>query len=78
MKVMAAYDSVHGNTEKIAQAIGGQVLQAGQVTLTDLKGFGLLIVGSPTHGRFPTKGIYGLLKAPLALEGVNVAAFDKR
>ena len=44
----------------------------------DLKGFDLLIVGSPTHGGFPTEGIAGLLKASPALEGMNVAVFDTR
>lgn len=82
MKALIVYDSVHGNTEKIAQsigeAIGGQVLLVGDVTSDGLKGFNLVIVGSPTHGGFPTEGIHGLLKAPLALEGANVAAFDTR
>ena len=82
MKALVVYDSTYGNTEKIAQAIGeaigGQVLRVGEVNPADLKGFDLLIVGSPTHGGFPTEGIHGLLKASLALEGVNVAAFDTR
>jgi flavodoxin len=82
MKALVVYDSRHGNTEKIAQAIGeaigGQVLRVGEVKPTDLKGFDLLIVGSPTHGGFPTPAIDGLLKALSALEGLNVAAFDTR
>jgi flavodoxin len=82
MKALIVYDSTHGNTEKIAQAIGGaiegEVLRVGEVHPADLKGFDLLIVGSPTHGGFPTPGIDNLLKALPALEGVNVAAFDTR
>jgi flavodoxin I len=82
MKALIIYDSTHGNTEKIAQAIGeaigGQVLQVGEVNPADLKRFDLLIFGSPTHGGFPTEGIHDLLKMSLALEGVNVAAFDTR
>lgn len=82
MKALVVYDSTHGNTEKIAQAIGeavgGQVLPVGEVSPIDLNGFDLLIVGSPTHGGFPTEGIDGLLKASLALAGINVAAFDTR
>ncbi len=84
MKTLVVYDSLHGNTKAIAQAIGDalpgevEVLQAGEVNPADLKGLGLVIVGSPTHGGWPTEGIQGLLKASLALEGVNVAAFDTR
>jgi flavodoxin I len=82
MNALIVYDSTYGNTEKIAQAlgeaIGGQVLRVTEVNTTDLKGFDLLIVGSPTHGGFPSEGIHSLLKAPLALKGVNVAAFDTR
>ena len=82
MKVLVVYDSTYGHTEKIAQAIGdaigGQVLRAGEVNPADLKGFDLLIVGSPTHGGHPTPEIYDLLKASPALEGVKVAAFDTR
>jgi len=82
MNALVVYDSTHGNTEKIAQAIGnaigGQVLQTDDVDPAALKEFDLLIVGSPTHGGFPTEGIHSLLKAPLALEGIHVAAFDTR
>jgi flavodoxin len=82
MNALIVYDSPYGNTEKIAQAIGksigGQVLQVREVNQASLKGFDLLIIGSPTHGGFPTEGMYGLLKVPLALEGINVAAFDTR
>lgn len=82
MRSLVVCDSVHGNTERVAQAIGeaigGQVLRVGEVNPPDLKGFDLLIVGSPTHGGFPTEGVRDLLKASGALEGVNVAAFDTR
>ena len=82
MKALVVYDSVHGNTEQIAQAIGqaigGQVLRVGEVNPADLNGFDLLIVGSPTHGGWFTPEIKDLLEASPALEGVNVAAFDTR
>jgi flavodoxin len=82
MRALVVYDSTYGNTEETAQAIGeaigGQVLQVCEVDPAGLKGFDLLIIGSPTHGGRPTEGIHGLLKASLALEGVNVAAFDTR
>lgn len=82
MKALVVYDSTYGNTEKIAQAIGeaigGQVVRVDNVGPADLSGFDLVIVGSPTHGGFPTEGIHGLLKTPFALDGVNVAACDTR
>jgi flavodoxin len=82
MKALIVYDSSFGNTEKVARAIGdtvvGQVARVGEVNPTDLKGFDLLIVGSPTHGGFQTKGIDGLLKALPALSGLKVAVFDTR
>ena len=82
MKTLVIYDSLHGNTEKIAQAIGeaihGQVCRVGEVNLADLKGFDLLILGSPTHGGWFTEGVRDLLKASPALEGVKVVVFDTR
>ena len=78
MRVLIIYDSVHGNTNKIAQAIGeaigGQVLRASEVDAADLQGFDLLIVGSPTHGGWFTPEIQSWLMALPALEGVSVAA----
>jgi flavodoxin len=82
MKALVVYDSKFGHTAQIAQAIGqaidAQVLQVDEVSPSDLEGLDLLIVGSPTHGGFPTEGIQSLGKASLALRGVNVAAFDTR
>jgi flavodoxin I len=82
LKSLVVYDSTYGNTEKIAQAIGesigGRVLKVGDVNSTELTGLDLLIVGSPTHGGWPTEGIHGFLKAPLSLQGIQVAAFDTR
>jgi flavodoxin len=82
MKALVVYDSNYGNTAEIAQtigeAIGGQVVRAGEVSPADLQGFDLLVVGSPTNGGHPTEGIQGLLQASPALEGVSVAAFDTR
>lgn len=86
MNTLIVYDSVHGNTEKIAKAIGDaiagdvQVLRAGEVNSSELKTFDLLIVGGATHGGRPTEAIRDLLdQVPgNALQGTNVAAFDTR
>jgi flavodoxin I len=88
MKALIVYDSVYGNTEKIARAIAGalapsgevKVLRAGEVNPSELVSLDLLIVGSPTQGGRPTKAILDFLnKLPEpAVKGVNVAAFDTR
>jgi len=82
MKALVVYDSRHGNTEKVAlavgEALGAQVRQVGEVSPADLQGLDLLIVGSPTHGGWFTEGIKNLLEASPALEGVDVVAFDTR
>ncbi|MCL4514297.1 MAG: flavodoxin family protein [Firmicutes bacterium] len=88
MKTLIVYDSVFGNTEQIAQAIGKSIgseesveaLRAGDMKPEHLIGLRLLIVGSPTRGFRPTKVITDFLdKIPSnGLKGVRVAAFDTR
>ena len=86
MKAVVIYDSVYGNTEKIAQAIGAglagdaKVVRVGDVNASDLQAFDLLIVGSPVHGGRATPAIDALLQQLPAhsLEGKRVAAFDTR
>ncbi len=86
MKNLIFYDSVHGNTEKIARAIAGaltgevEVLCVGEVGTSELSAFDLLIVGSPTHGGRPTQAVQDFLNQVPAsvLKGANVASFDTR
>jgi len=88
MKALIVYDSIYGNTEKIARAIAEaispsaevKVLVAGEANPSELASIDLLIVGSPTHGGRPTPAIGDLLnKVPKpSLQGINVAAFDTR
>jgi flavodoxin I len=86
MKALIVYDSVYGNTEKIARAIAEfitpsgevKVLGAGEADPSELESTDLLIVGSPTHGGRPTPAVQGLLNKVLKLQGINVAAFDTR
>jgi len=86
MKVLIVYDSVYGNTEKIAKAIGGaitgevKVLRVDEANPSELKTIDLFIVGSPTQGGRPTPAIRDFLnKVPEpSLQGINVAAFDTR
>lgn len=88
MKVLVIYDSVYGNTEQIAQAIGNalgsqedvKILQVRNVKPEQLTGLKLLIVGSPTHGGRPTPAIRDFLNnvTESAIREINVAAFDTR
>lgn len=86
MVTVVVYDSVYGNTEIIARAIGDaipgevQVLRVGQVNAGDLKNVDLLIIGSPTHGSLPTEAVQGLVAriGPPAREGARAATFDTR
>jgi len=86
MKTLVVYDSVYGNTETIAKAIGEaitgevEVLRLGEVNASELTTLDLLIVGSPTHGGRPTEAMRDFLdkvREP-GLKGTNVAAFDTR
>ena len=88
MKALIIYDSVYGNTEKIARAIAEaitpsnevKILRAGEANPLELVSIDLLIVGSPTHAGRPMPATQDLLdKVPkLSLQGINVAAFDTR
>ena len=88
MKILIIYDSVYGNTEQIAQAIGKtlgsqnevEILRVGEVKLPQLTGLDLLIVGSPTQRFRPTTAITQFLGGipKDGLKGVKIAAFDTR
>jgi len=88
MKALIIYDSMFGNTEKVAQAMATALAakteaiarRVGEVAPAELAGLNLLIVGSPTQGFQPTASVKKLLAAipNQGLEGVKVAAFDTR
>ena len=88
MKALVVYDSIYGNTERIAQAIGGalqsqadvQILRVGDVKPEHMAGLSLLVAGAPTHGSMASPAMKAWLKAlaPNSLRGVKVAAFDTR
>ena len=86
MKTLVIYDSVYGNTETIAQAIGDaiegevKVARPSDVNLSHWKMLDLLIIGSPTLGGRPTQAVQDLLAAvpESNLKGINVATFDTR
>ena len=87
MRTLILYDSVHGNTEQVARAIGDAL--AGEVSVrrpggaegpAEMPAVDLLIVGSPTHGGWFTEAIKGWLdQVPAtALQDIRVAVFDTR
>jgi flavodoxin I len=91
MKILIVYDSVFGNTERVAQAMGSalcdadplaavEVVRVGDVTPQHLRGVDLLLVGSPTRAFRPTPATSAFLKglSPGVLKGAQVAAFDTR
>jgi len=88
MKVIVVYDSVFGNTEKIALTIGEnlgpsknvRVAKVSDVTAEQLSDIDLLVVGSPTRKFTATPAIRSFLnKLPSrVLQEINVVAFDTR
>ena len=84
MKALVVYDSVFGNTEKVAQKMGealeAQAVRVGDVKPEHLTGLDALIVGSPTRAFSPTPATKKWLKSLAAnsLKDIKVAAFDTR
>ena len=86
MKIVVLYDSYFGNTEKIAQTIGQsfdnthqvKVLKVNTMTLDQLKGVDVFIVGSPTRAFRPTPLITSFLNSipKDGLKDTKVVAFD--
>jgi flavodoxin I len=87
MNAMVVYDSVFGNTEQVARAIGAAIGDGVPVEVRPIAevgvipaGLDLLVVGGPTQGH----GVDPALKAFLdglpteAVRGVAVGAFDTR
>ena len=69
MKTIIIYDSIFGNTEKIAQAMARlratedvALCRVGDASLDQLKGIDVLIAGSPTRAFKPTPAMNAFLK----------------
>ena len=88
MKTILLYDSLHGNTQKIAQAIAGPLGSPADVTLlrpaeldpAAFSGLQLLVVGSPTQRFMATPALMDWLKGISrdGLRGIKIATFDTR
>jgi flavodoxin len=88
MHVLILYESVYGNTQKIAEAIGSAIENAEEVIIREISTIDpltieigdCLIIGSPTHGFRPPPATHAFLtKLPKnALKDKMIAAFDTR
>jgi len=88
MRVLIAFDSAYGNTERIARAIGGALEPQGTIAVTraadvrpdDLAALDLLIVGGPTQRHRASPALAAWLEGlgRRTLSGVPAAAFDTR
>mgnify|MGYP000853814013 FL=1 len=84
MKGLVIYDSVFGNTQKVAEEIatvlGYSLVSVKSINEQQLKGIEHLVVGSPTRAFKPTEDMQKFLKALPAgmLKGVKVSVFDTR
>lgn len=88
MKSLVIFDSVYGNTEKIALAVGEalgkpedvRVVKVSEAKADQLAGVDLFVLGVPTQ-RFRTTAVVSefLERIPAnGLKGVKVAVFDTR
>lgn len=86
MFALVVYDSVHGNTKSIAEAISAAVAgrsatrTVGEVSEAELESLDLLFIGAPTHGGQPSEPMrrfLGRMPATM-LHGTKVAVFDTR
>ena len=86
MKVVVAYDSVHGSTRQVAEAIAGELGSSGdEVEVISVKERGpeniagdILFIGSPTRGGIMTKDTARFIEG-LDIEqwkGKSIIAFD--
>jgi flavodoxin len=63
MKTLVVYDSVFGNTEKVAlkigEELGAETIKVSEVSYAQLIGLDCLVVGSPTRAFNPTRARIG-------------------
>lgn len=88
MKVLIVYDTLHGNTKKVAEQIseGINTKEGNEVSINNVKevdvtndvSYDLILIGSPNHGSSSTKAIQEFIKslADSSLKGSSFAVFD--
>jgi len=84
VKALVVFDSVAGNTKKIAEAIASGIagetraVSVGSAEAKDLGNVSLLVVGSPTYGGRPTEAMQAFIASLEKAPDLFVAAFDTR
>lgn len=88
MRILVAYDTTFGNTERIARAIAAALAEAGvveirpigEVQARDIAAVDLLVAGGPTqrHGASPALVAWLQELARSDLGGTRAAVFDTR
>ncbi len=82
MRILVVYDSVFGNTKKIASTIAdalGEDVTLSHVEETALEGsYDVIVVGSPTRAFQPTKPIKDFVKRLTKDQVAKIAFFDTR
>jgi flavodoxin len=86
MKALVLYDSLFGNTQKVAAAIAqglgdrATAILVSSCTDAHLEGVDLLVLGCPINAWRPSAGMAKFLSSlhPGQLTGVRAAAFDTR
>ena len=86
MNALVVYHSQFGNTEQVAEAIGGvfqgagttRTIRAAQLSAADLQGVDLVVMGTPTHKMNLPEAVRPLFEElpKRSLRGVPIAAFD--
>ncbi|MFB0561348.1 MAG: flavodoxin family protein [Candidatus Lokiarchaeia archaeon] len=89
-KAIVIYDTIYGNTEKVAKALASGMSEQGvqvdsisvqKVDINRLKEYDLLAIGGPTHAfgiSKPMKGFLKKLKNVEEVKGKKAFAFDTR
>jgi flavodoxin len=89
-KALVVYDSVYGNTEKVARALAKGLEDSGvdvdcvrvdSAKFDELSGYDLLVIGSPVHAwsvSKPIKEFLERLKSVEGLSGKKAFAFDTK
>lgn len=84
MKKLVLYDSLYGNTEKIAQeiakGISTKVIKVTDSTHADINQSDIIIIGSPTQGGRATETIQKFISnlSSNDIKGKRIAVFDTR
>jgi flavodoxin len=87
MNALVVYDSLYGNTEKIAHVVAAALETCGPTRIQPVSkvssipsGTDLLVVGGPTHGHTINEGIASFLDRVQrsGISGMAVTAFDTR